>query len=44
MAMLNRWNYDKQIYEPYEVPDNWNVKSFAVDMDEIVNCLIVDKK
>ena len=36
--MLNRWNYDKRIYEPYEVPDNWNVKSFAVDMDEIVNC------
>lgn len=38
MTTLNRWNYDKQIYEPYEVPDNWNVKSFAVDMDEIVNC------
>ena len=38
MTMLRRWNYDKQTYEPYEVSDDWNVKSFAIDMDEIVNC------
>lgn len=38
MTTLNRWNYDKQAYEPYDVPDNWNVKSYSFDMDEIVNC------
>lgn len=38
MTTLNRWNYDKQTYEPYDVPDNWNVKSYSFDMDEIVNC------
>lgn len=38
MTTLNRWNYDKQTYEPYDVPDNWNVKSYSDDMDEIVNC------
>ena len=38
MTTLNRWNYDKQIYEPYDVPDNWNVKSYSNDMNEIVNC------
>lgn len=38
MKTINRWNYDKQTYEPYEVPDDWNVKSLAFDMDEIVNC------
>lgn len=38
MKMLRRWNYDEQVYEPYEVPDNWNVKSYSEDMDEIVNC------
>ena len=38
MTTLNRWNYDKQIYEPYDVPDNWNVKSYGFDMNEIVNC------
>lgn len=38
MTMLRRWNYDEQAYEPYEVPNNWNVKSYSEDMDEIVNC------
>lgn len=38
MTTLNRWNYDKQTYEPYDVPDNWNVKCYSNDMDEIVNC------
>ena len=23
---------------PYSVPDDWNVKSYSDDMDEIVNC------
>lgn len=38
MTMLNHWNDDKQTYEPHDVPDNWNVKSYGFDMDEIVNC------
>lgn len=38
MKMLRRWNYDEQVYEPYEVPDDWNVKSYSENMDEIVNC------
>ena len=33
MKMLRRWNYDEQVYEPYEVPDNWNVKSYSEDME-----------
>ena len=35
---LQRWDYENQAYEPYEVPDDWNVKSYSRDMDEIVNC------
>lgn len=38
MATIRRWNYDKQAYEPYDVPDDWNVKVYSDDMDEIVNC------
>lgn len=38
MPFLNRWNYEKQEYDPYGVPDDWNVKSYSDDMDEIVNC------
>jgi len=36
--LLNKWNYQKREYEPYEVPDDWNVKTYSNDMDEIVNC------
>lgn len=38
MATIRRWNYDKQAYEPYEVSDEWTVRSYSNDMDEIVNC------
>ena len=38
MKILQKWNYDEQAYETYEVPDDWNVKSYSEDMDEIVNC------
>lgn len=36
--LLNKWNYKAREYEPYEVPDDWNVKTYSNDMDEIVNC------
>lgn len=35
---LRKWNYYKHEYEPYEVPDSWNVKTYSDDMGEIVNC------
>lgn len=35
---LRKWNFKARDYEPYEVPDEWNVKTFSMDMDEIVNC------
>ena len=36
--MLQKWNYQTRQYDPYEVPDDWNVKTYSVDMDEIINC------
>lgn len=44
MPFLNRWNYETQKYDPYGVPDDWNVKSYSDDMDEIVNCPHCGKK
>lgn len=36
---LSKWNYDTKEYDDYEVPDDWKCKlSYAMDMDEIVNC------
>lgn len=36
--MLLKWNYRYQVYDSYEIPEDWNVKTFSNDMDEIVNC------
>ena len=37
--ILQKWNYEKHEYEPYEVPDDWHVSIFSLDMDEIINCV-----
>lgn len=36
--VLKKWNYEKQEYEPYEVPYDWNVATFETDMEKIINC------
>lgn len=38
MAVLRKWNHKARTYEPYEVPDKWNVKQLCESMDEIINC------
>ena len=35
---LKKWNWKTREYDPYEIPDDWNVKTYSNDMDEIVNC------
>lgn len=35
---VRRWNFKTREYEPYEIPDDWKIKTFCVDMDEIINC------
>lgn len=35
---LNKWNFKTRKYEPYKVPDHWNVKTLSWDMEEIVTC------
>ena len=42
--LLRKWNYTIKTYEPYEVPDEWNVRTYCPDMDEIVNCPHCGKK
>ncbi len=36
--LLKKWNWKTREYDPYEIPDDWNVKTYSHDMDEIVNC------
>ncbi len=42
--ILNKWNYKKQIYEPYNISDEWNCKLYSEDLNEIVNCPHCGKK
>ena len=42
--MLRKWNYEKHKYEAHYVPVNWNVKIYADNMEEIINCAHCGKK
>ena len=35
---MQKWNFNTREYEPYNVPADWNCKTYSADMDEIVNC------
>ena len=35
---LSKWNWQKHIYEDYEVPDEWHIPLYTLNMDEIINC------
>ena len=35
---LRKWSYKKRVYEPYEIPDEWNVATYSDDMDKVVQC------
>lgn len=41
---LRKWNYATIKYEPHEVPDDWNVRLYSSDMDELINCAECGKK
>lgn len=39
--ILRKWNYQKHDYEPYEVPDSWNITDeyfTELDLDKEQNC------
>lgn len=44
MRKLQRWREINHRYEPHLVPDEWNVKLYTDDMDEVVNCARCGKK
>lgn len=39
-----KWNAFVHKYEEYEVPDDWNCKSYSNNMDEVVNCAKCGRK
>lgn len=37
MMVLGKWNYETHEYDPYEIPDEWNVP-LITELEEIINC------
>ena len=42
--VIGKWNYEKQDYEPYNIPDNWKTPLYCENMDEIINCACCGRK
>ena len=40
--MIRKWNYEKHVYEPYEIPYR-NICTYAVDMDTPCQCAACGK-
>lgn len=36
--ILNKWNYKKHTYEPFEVPDNRKIRVNGFNLKEVINC------
>ena len=36
--MLSKWNPRKHEYEPYQIPDSWNVAIYCDDMEKVISC------
>ena len=35
---LGKWNYKTKKYDKIQVPDNWNVKTYVGDLNQVINC------
>ena len=35
---MQKWNYEKQEYESYNIPDDWFCPMFCNIMEELINC------
>ena len=41
---LRRWNYKTHQYDPFPIPDDWEVWLISDDMNRIVNCASCGRK
>lgn len=39
-----KWDPKKRVYNDYEIPDDWNCKTYSDDMGEVINCAQCGKK
>ncbi len=41
---MQKYNYETEKYDPYEVPEDWQVSTYEIDMDKFINCASCGKK
>ena len=44
MKIIRKWNYDTKQYDPYEVPEDWNIPLYCEDLETVINCVSCGKK
>lgn len=44
MSEMQKWNYEKDDYEPYTVPDDWKVMTIAEADSDKCNCASCGKE
>ncbi len=37
---IKRWDDENQSYTQVTIPDDWKIKAYSDDMDEIINCVL----
>jgi hypothetical protein len=42
--IVGKWNYERNDYEPYRIPDKWVCQTFEDDMNAKINCAHCGKK
>ena len=44
MKIIRKWNYDTRQYDPYEVPEDWNIPLYCEDLETVINCVNCGEK
>lgn len=44
MATIQRWERSIRKYVPHKVPDDWDIRTYSYNMDEVINCVCCGKK
>jgi transcription elongation factor Elf1 len=38
MKTIAKWNTEDHTYHDIDIPEDWNVKTYSSDLDEIITC------
>lgn len=42
--LAQKWDFEKRVYRPYEIPGNWYCPLSLFDMDTVINCASCGKE